>query len=270
LRWCEAAAGASVTAFRALDGGTSSAVYALDLADGRALVLRRFVREDWLAEEPDAPAREAAALDLLRRCALPTPELVDVDPDGSVAGDPAVLMTRLPGALTWRPDDLEAFLVRLAALLPAIHATPVDGRLSPYALWLPETSSPPSRTTRPAMWERAFATFSEPPPAGPPVLLHRDFHPGNVLWSGGAVSGVVDWPNACVGVAESDIGYCRRELVRVFGLEAADRFLALCDVGDYDPYWDIVAAVGGFDDDVFARWTAREEEFLARAVAARG
>jgi aminoglycoside phosphotransferase (APT) family kinase protein len=269
LRWCEALAGSAVAAVRALDGGTSSAVHALDLADGRAFVLRRFVRQEWLAEEPEAPAREAAALDLLRACDLPTPELVGLDPDGAAAGDPAVLMTRLPGALTWRPPDLDAFLARLAALLPAIHATPVDGRLAPYALWLPATSSPPSWTARPAIWERAFATFSEPPPTGPAVLLHRDFHPGNVLWVDGAVSGVVDWPNACVGVAESDVGYCRRELVRVFGLEAADRFLRRCGVRDYDPYWDIVAALGGFDDAVFAAWAPREEEFLARAVAAR-
>ena len=83
---------------RALDGGMSSAVHALDLADGRALVLRRFVREDWLAEEPDVPAREAAALELLRERPLPTPELVASDPTGAAAGDPAVLMTRLPGA----------------------------------------------------------------------------------------------------------------------------------------------------------------------------
>jgi aminoglycoside phosphotransferase (APT) family kinase protein len=270
LRWCEAVAGGRVAGFRALDGGTSSAVHAVDLTDGRALVLRRFVRAEWLAEEPDAPAREAAALVALEACAVATPALVGVDPDGGLAGDPAVLMTRLPGAITWRPADRDGFLVRLAVLLPAIHATPVEGAgLGSYSLWLPETSTPPAWSSLPAVWERAFATFSEPPPSGADVFLHRDFHPGNVLWADGEVSGVVDWPNACVGVAESDVGYCRRELVRVFGLEAADRFLSLCGVADYDPYWDIVAAVGGFDDAVFAAWTPVEEAFLARAVAAR-
>jgi aminoglycoside phosphotransferase (APT) family kinase protein len=269
LAWCAAVAGAPVAACRALEGGTSSAVHAVDLADGRALVLRRFVRQDWLAEEPGVPAREAAALDLLRARALPTPELVAVDPDGAAAGDPAVLMTRLPGAIEWRPADLEGFLRRLAALLPAIHATPPGPGVGPYALWLPETDAPPPWSSRPAMWERAFATFSEPPPAGAPVFLHRDFHPGNVLWAGGEVSGVVDWPNACVGVAASDVGYCRNNLAGVLGLEAADRFLALCGIDDYDPYWDIVAALGGFDAEILARWTPVEEEFLARAVAAR-
>lgn len=269
LAWCEAVAGAPVAGFRALEGGTSSAVHAVDLADGRALVLRRFVREDWLAEEPGVPAREAAALELLEGCALPTPELVAVDPDGAAAGDPAVLMTRLPGAIEWRPADLDGFLARLAALLPAIHATPVGAGIGPYALWLPETDAAPAWSTRPAMWERAFATFSEPPPSGPPVFLHRDFHPGNVLWAGGEVSGVVDWANACAGVAASDIGYCRNNLAGVLGLEAADRFLELCDVDDYDPYWDIVAALGGFDAEILASWTPVEEEFLARAVAAR-
>jgi aminoglycoside phosphotransferase (APT) family kinase protein len=270
LRWCEAVTGGRVAGFRALDGGTSSAVHAVDLVDGRALVLRRFVRVEWLEQEPDVPAREAAALVALRACALPTPGLVGADPDGLAFGDPAILMTRLPGAIEWRPRELDGFLRRLAALLPAIHATPVPGSgLGPYRLWLPEASSPPAWSARPAMWERAFATFSEPPPSGPSVFLHRDFHPGNVLWDGGEVSGVVDWPNACVGVPESDIGYCRNNLARALGLEAADRFLALCGVEDYDPYWDIVAAVGGFDDEVLARWSPVEEEFLARAVAAR-
>jgi aminoglycoside phosphotransferase (APT) family kinase protein len=217
------------------------------------------------------PAREAAALALLDACALPTPELVGVDPDGAAAGDPAVLMTRLPGAIEWQPRDVDGFLRRLAALLPAIHATPVpaDAALGPYALWPPEASAPPAWTRRPAMWERAFATCSAPAPAGPRVLVHRDFHPGNVLWVDGEVSGVVDWPNACVGVAESDVGYCRHNLAGALGLEAADRFLAYCGVADYDPYWDIVAALGGLDDAAFAAWTPVEEEFLARAVAAR-
>jgi hypothetical protein len=41
----------------------------------------------------------------------------------------------------------------------------------------------------------------------------------------------------------------------------------LCAVADYHPYWDIVAALGGFDAETLARWTPAEEEFLARAVA---
>lgn len=63
-------------------------------------------------------------------------------------------------------------------------------------------------------------------PSGEVVLLHRDYHPGNVLWSGGAVSGIVDWPNACRGVAALDVGHCQRDIVMTHGIAAAEAFMA--------------------------------------------
>jgi len=101
LQWAAAAvgAGARVRAVRALEGGTSSAIHALSVEDasGRthSLVLRRFVRLDWLAEEPDLAEREATALAVAADGQLPTPQLVATDPRGEAAGVPAVLMTRL-------------------------------------------------------------------------------------------------------------------------------------------------------------------------------
>jgi aminoglycoside phosphotransferase (APT) family kinase protein len=164
IAWVEQAARARATGVRALTGGTSSAVHAVDLADGRALVLRRFVRPEWLAEEPDIAEREAAALTLVERCAVPTPRLVAVDAGGAEAGEPALLMTRLPGMVVWRPADLDGFLRALAALLPAIHATPADGAAlpdyEPYAL---ETREPPAWSRRPEVWERARSPSSTAP-----------------------------------------------------------------------------------------------------------
>jgi aminoglycoside phosphotransferase (APT) family kinase protein len=268
LAWCEAVCDARVVSATALDGGMSSAVHALALDDGRALVLRRYVREEWLAEEPDVPRREAIALEALpANPALAAPRLVAADPEGAQAGDPAVLMTRLPGAITWHPHDLDGFLRGLAALLPAIHATPPVSGIPAYVNWPPETDRPPAWTTRPEVWERAFAVFDAPLPVAEPVFLHRDFHPGNVLWEGDAVSGVIDWPNASVGHPHADIGYCRNNLAAALGLDVADRFLACCDAPGYSHYWDVVAALGGFDDEILSRWTPVEEEFLARAVA---
>jgi aminoglycoside phosphotransferase (APT) family kinase protein len=267
LAWCEAMTGGRVAQLRALDGGTSSAVHALDLADGRALVLRRYVRADWLAEEPGVARREAAALALLRDSSLPTPRLVASDPTGADAGDPAVLMSRLPGAIEWRPHDLEGFLRGLADLLPAIHGTPPGPGIPDYAPYALETRCPPAWTSRPDLWERAFAVFDEPPPSAERRFIHRDFHPGNVLWTGGAVTGVVDWASTSIGAPSADIGHCRMNLAGVLGLGAADRFLALTGQADYHPYWDIVAALGGFGAATLARWTPRQEEFMARAAA---
>jgi aminoglycoside phosphotransferase (APT) family kinase protein len=267
VAWCERVTGGRVTQTRALEGGTSSAVSAVDLADGRALVLRRFVRAEWLAEEPDVPHREPVALELLRDGPVPAPRLVASDPTGAGAGDPAVLMTRLPGAVEWRPADLDAFLRGLAALLPAIHATPTGPGLPAYAPYALESRTPPPWTSRPEVWERGFAAFGERPPSDERRFIHRDFHPGNVLWVDGAVTGVVDWAGASIGAPGADVGHCRANLAAVLGLDAADRFLDLCGASAHHPYWDVVAALGGHDDATFAGWTPREEEFLARAVA---
>ena len=105
-------------------------------------------------------------------------------------------------------------------------------------------------------------------PAHERRFIHRDHHPGNVLWQRGAVSGVVDWANASVGSPDADVGHCRLNLAGTLGLGAADRFLelhrGLTDRGAYDPYWDVVAALGGHDEEVF---TPTDERFLARALA---
>ena len=54
------------------------------------------------------------------------------------------------------------------------------------------------------------------------------------------------------------------------GLAAADRFLAahrtLTGRGPYDPYWDVAAALGGFEDADVATWTRLDAAFLAAAV----
>src|SRR5262245_37739097 len=76
LKWC-----GDVTRVIPFEGGTSSAVHGIELSDGTRLVLRRYVRSDWLNEEPDIAFREATALQLVT--GIPAPRLVKVDPDGS-------------------------------------------------------------------------------------------------------------------------------------------------------------------------------------------
>jgi aminoglycoside phosphotransferase (APT) family kinase protein len=280
LAWAAAAIdpGARVRSVRPLAGGTSSAVHALGIEDraGRLhrLVLRRFVRADWLAEEPDLAVREAAALDLVRTAPVATPRLVAVDPRGDAADVPAVLMTRLPGRIEWQPSDLDGFLRRLAEPLPPLHATVVRPA-TPLPVYRPyqlEMRRPPRWARRPAAWQRGIALCDAPVPSAERLFIHRDYHPGNVLWVRGRVSGVVDWVNASLGVPEADVGHCRCNLAGRFGQPVADRFLALYQAitgrREYHPYWDIAAFLGGLSQAADARPDPAGEDFLARAVAA--
>lgn len=247
-----------VTAVRPLDGGTSSAVHGLTIENGsgpaRALVLRRYVRADWLAEEPDVAEREAAVLQLLEDSSVSAPRLVGVDPTGAIAGVPAVLMTALPGQIRWARTGIDDWLRQLAEALPAIHAVSVPAGIPAYRPYeLGKEMEPPPWTRYPRAWERAIEIYNGPPPADESFFIHRDYHPGNVLWSHGQVSGIVDWANASIGSPEADVGHCRGNVVGHLGsgagMEAADRFLAhyvaVSGRDGYHPYWDIVTVTIG-------------------------
>lgn len=44
------------------------------------------------------------------------------------------------------------------------------------------------------------------------VVGHGDFHPGNLLFDEGRLSGVVDWSHAWIGPRNFDLSYCRTEI----------------------------------------------------------
>ena len=280
LAWAAARLGGPVISARALRGGMSSAVHLLTVQDSREqrrqAVLRRYVRPELNAEEPDIAEREARALRAARAAGVPTPALFAIDPAGTEAGVPAVLMSRLPGQVDWWPSDMDRWLRGLAGLLPCIHAAPLPppGALPRFAPYPQASYQPPGWARYPAVWERAAEISYEPAPRLPTVLLHRDYHPGNVLWRRGAVSGVVDWQAACTGPAVTDVAHCRVNLL-TFGTDAAQRFTVLWQRtagATYHPWADVVTIIGFLDDLRDDQGSERHlvEDMLARAVAEIG
>ena len=205
--------------------------HAVDVAgeDGTVhrLVLRRWARPGWDEEDPDfTAAREAAVLELLAPTPVPAPALVAADPDAAECDVPALLETRLPGG----PPDLHAdpgrLVAELAAALPPIHAVAVpgtggDGHGEPagaetrapvvpayHRFYEPEILVPPAWSARPGLWARAFEVANEPPPPYRPCFIHRDYHPGNTLWRGPQLVGVVDWIGGSWGPPSSTWATC--------------------------------------------------------------
>lgn len=279
LRWVESVIGrgARVASVRRLRGGVSSAVHSLVVVrDGASqrLVLRRFVRADWFAREPDIARREAAALWLLKSADVPAPRLIAVDEDGSASGVPSVLMTRLRGRIVLAPPDIDSWLRQMAEALRRIHAARPSSTEMPWRYKTyndPTTLDVPTWSARPREWAQVLAVARGPSPAATQHLIHRDYHPANVLWSRGRVSGIVDWVNACRGPAGVDIGHCRRNLALSHGVEVADRFLDHCTGrAGYDPYWDIITLTdwlpGG---DTYDGWTDLGLDVPVRTVRAR-
>jgi aminoglycoside phosphotransferase len=253
LAWAvrEAAPGGKIVRLRRLRRGSSAALHALDIQTPSGvvlrLVLRRFVRERWLAEEPDLAEREARVLRLLEDAALSTPRLVALDEDGSECGVPAVLMMRLPGALDISPRDFGAWLRQLAEVLPLIHA--VSSRdLTLVQPWSPyydlREFRPPRWSHQQGAWERVAAVANRPRPEFEPAFIHRDYHPLNVLWRRGRVSGIVDWTNASVGPRDVDVGHCKTNLAVLYGPDIARRFgeeYERLSGRSHDPYWDVIS-----------------------------
>jgi aminoglycoside phosphotransferase (APT) family kinase protein len=281
LAWAEAAAGGRVVSAKALRGGLASAVHRLAVhrPDGSVeqIVLRRIVRPEDIEDEPDAIEREGRTLEFVEPLALPTPALIAVDPAGEQAGQPALLMTHLRGRVDWAPPDMDRWLLRLAEILPAVHQARLPSRpgvIGPFAPYAQKGYEPPDWARLPAIWRKAVELFLGPTLDGPDVFIHRDFHPGNVLWWRGRVSGVIDWAAAGIGPASVDVGHCRGNLF-VYSLEVADRFTSMWERvtgARYHPYGDVVAIIGFLDglrdDPPPERFVV--EEALARAVAELG
>ncbi len=253
VRWAAQAMGrgAKVQNVQWLRGSTSSTLYALDIAHGPRLlpcVLRLYDNAVWRAEEPDAPQREASVLQRVSQAGLTVPTPLACDPDGVfLDGVPLLLMSRLPGTVVLLPNHLDRWLHELASALLPVHSVSADGLPWRYKSYVDLTRlAPPVWSRVPHLWEQAIAIAQGPPPPAPECLIHRDYHPNNVLWQGEQVSGIVDWPNGCRGYAHFDIAWCRRNLVYLHGVSAADRFLRAYErlAGAsfaYPPYWDLLA-----------------------------
>ncbi len=255
LEWAGSVLGRTVESAVAFRGGISSAMHLLVVADGTGVrdkvVLRRYVRPDLQVEEPGIAAREAFTLEHIKDIAVPTPQLLGVDPTGCQAGAPAVLMSQLEGRVDWWPADVDRWTSLLAELVPPIHLAdlPPHDLLPAFSPYAQACYEPPEWSSRPAVWERAFEVFHGPPPSCGHVFIQRDFHPGNVLWRKGAVSGVVDWQAACVGPPSIDVGHCRVNLFN-YGLRVADQFKLAWErlTGiTYDPWAEVVSIVGMLD-----------------------
>lgn len=210
-------------------------------------VLRQYTDLTRFEAEPDLVAHESAALQAASEHGIVAPKWLASDSDGSSCDTPSVLMTRLPGEVVLMPADRADWLRGLAQALAQLHLQGTKTFPWTYFSYIdPTRFSIPEWTGQPEVWREIARVIQGPEPMYTPRFIHRDYHPGNVLWEHGRVSGIVDWVNACLGPSGIDIGHCRVNLAQLHGVDAADRFLEAyieCMQGrqeaEYDPYWDM-------------------------------
>ncbi|KND23343.1 aminoglycoside phosphotransferase [Streptomyces acidiscabies] len=188
---------------RTRDGGT------------RGLVLRTCVRDEGQLH------REAETLSLLAGTGVPAPALVAVD---VTAG--SLLMTYLPGRTYLDDKGVAGRVPLLARQLVAIHALRPTERPPTYTARTTADTVviPPNADT--AAWAAAIDVIRDPAPPYEGRFLHRDFHPGNVLFDVPLrITGVIDWATASWGPADLDVAHCSTNLALLHGPEWGRRFV---------------------------------------------
>ena len=248
------APGGRLRAVRRLRGGGAMAVHRLDIdrLDGTRLpvILRRWARPGWAETDPDqTAAAEVRILEALRQTSLAgsVPRILAADPEGVEADVPALIQGLLPGSPRRRSAPLgRRAIVVLAQELAQIHGLgttlePVVGAFSPF--WTLDETPIPAASTRTEVWARALDVARLAPPYARPTFLHRDYHPGNILWVGSRLTGILDWTAACWGPAAADLAHLKVNLAVDHGIaEAETAGKAYQAVGgrlDDTAYWDL-------------------------------
>lgn len=248
-RWAEAAVGEPIIRSERLRGGLTQTIFGLELAEGSRLILRHLPwRIRGVAGRLHATS-EAQACSVLAEVDLPSPRLIAADLNGREAGGPSTLTTWLPGRVRLTTPRAEA-VTALARVAARIHAVRIDPEERPRSFdsWLPEPLEIPTWAEEPDLWRRALAIHRQGPPDTAFTLVHRDFHPGNILWQGDTITGVIDWAEASWGPADLDVAHCSANFALLHNAESATAFreayLAAGGRLDSDPaarlYWAVL------------------------------
>jgi len=199
-----------VRAVRAIPEGHSGFTYWVDL-EGRRGVLRLPPPGARIAGPADIP-RQARIMAALHAQGLPVPAIVATSSDPVVDGRPFVLMEaingeRVEGAIAAGSDPLRLAssavdVLRRFQAVPCENTgiggedpMPLEGEVARWT-WLMDRA--PSELTGQAPRLAALLVERQPIPKSP-VLVHGDYHFGNMLFDGGRVAAVVDWEIAQLG-----------------------------------------------------------------------
>jgi Phosphotransferase enzyme family len=210
----------------ALTGGFASSLYTFTLQRAElgefptTVVLKLYTPSAGGSEQAK---REWHALNNLRAASYPVPQAICCEFDARPLGYPFIVMDYIPSASFWhvfeptdavRQDQLAKLfvgqLVALHALDPHVLES-ADMSTLPYGyvdhelaeLRRDSANSPHTKLLEVVEWlERSKHTV----PCGRPVILHRDYHPWNVLVDPAENLWVIDW-DWRIGDARFDVAW---------------------------------------------------------------
>ena len=227
----------------------------------------RLVVKFLIEDDPSASERaivEFHGLRIARAGGIPAPEPVYLDEAGALLGIPGVVTRYVDGRQVAAPSDPVKWAKALALQLIRIHdITPAaedrqhlfDG--NDMALYFLRGDNPRRMGTHPLSSDifEAVQELQTSIASVPPVLLHMDYWPGNVLWIEDRISAVLDWDAASYGDPALDVAYFRMNMYLRGIKSAADIFLkhyekqsgaAVQNLG----YWELACAARPLPDPV--------------------
>lgn len=223
--------GTDVVSLGQLAGGASKEAWAVDLADGREVLVRRagvgVIHRDTLTLEQEFHVLEAAVAAGVR---APRPVVYL----GEIAGREAFAMERVAGETIGRRivrDPPEGLSLELADELAKIHAIeppdflPRGGAIERFYDELDSVDEPHPAIEYGLAWVRERLDTPREP-----TFVHGDFRLGNLAVTDHLVA-VLDWEFAHVGDPVEDVAW---PLVRAWRFGADGRRLG--GVGDVEPY----------------------------------
>jgi len=171
--------------------------------------------------------RQAPLLRALHAARLPVPDVPWAGADEAWFGTPFVMMTFLPGMpfFVWQPD---ARFDRSPQAVAPLWEQCIDALVQLHRFdWrhhLPDWEQPTALHDEITRWDRIVAKAPDPawldaarrvreallermPPGPAPALVHGDYQPGNMLYDGGRLTGIIDWELASIGSPLLDVGW---------------------------------------------------------------
>jgi aminoglycoside phosphotransferase (APT) family kinase protein len=207
--------GSPVERVRLLSGGHSGLSYWVDLP-GRLAVMR-LPPPGVRVTGPADISRQGRIISELSKQGLPVPRLIASSAKPVIDERPFYLVEAIEGDRVEQASQRmgDADLVRAAILtlkqihsLPVAHtgigAEPAASPLDEIDRWGRLMSRAPAVLTRHAD-QLAALLRSEPPEECGPVLVHGDYHFGNMLFRGSEIVAVLDWEIAEIGQALVDV-----------------------------------------------------------------
>ena len=289
VAWVKTETGAGVVDAARLGRGASRHTWAVELDDGRSVVVREDTGTGPVADTPLTLRREADVYRALASAPLPVPRLLSTSSDGR-----ALLFERVRGTdelASCSAEERQSVARDYGRRLGNLHGLK-PGELDLGSLECPDGETPTAADI--ALWLRIreLRTGADATPAaavaldwlaahvpdagGSTALCHGDAGPGNFLHDGGAVTALLDWEFAHVGDPHDDLAWVavRNQLLgRALPLDATaagwrEASGADIDVRRLEYYRALVLTRMVISCDASMQWTGGEETPDNRVQAA--